>query len=57
MKRSEKRTDEEPSAPRKSYRKPVLSEYGHVEKLSQSGGTTRRDGHGTYRSGGTKHHS
>lgn len=49
MNRSEKRTDEEPSAPRKSYRKPVLTEYGHVEKLSQSGGSGHNDGHATYR--------
>lgn len=28
----------------RSYEKPKLTEYGHVEKLTQSGGGTRSDG-------------
>lgn len=32
---------------KKSYLKPKLIEYGHLEKLTQSGGSFRNDGVGT----------
>jgi hypothetical protein len=30
-------------APRKAYKTPRLEEYGHVAKLTQSGGSTRAE--------------
>jgi hypothetical protein len=34
---------------KKPYMKPQLTEYGHVEKLTQSAGTGNAEGHGLKR--------
>jgi hypothetical protein len=38
------KTREKPEKPRELYVKPRLINYGHVEKLTQSGGTGAIDG-------------
>lgn len=39
-----KKRDESPEKERKPYLKPLLTEYGHVEKITQGGGQTSFEG-------------